>query len=304
MESMDDRINAIAGAPYPSYEWPLRQAKSWVRSSNDDEKQAASELLYRLHKRYPHALVFAQEQVLALIECGNRPGAESLLAEVEPSFGSPDEEILCRWGRIYKDQGDVHVRVGQNQLAVDCYSKARDRYHQGYLVRQGHYPGINEATLSLILASLLSQDESRRLEEECRKRMEELLASYERWPQSLPDDNVWHPATAGEAHLLQKDFRAAAARYHEALGQHNCQRFHRESMCKQVRRILETHQRMGLTDFGPFDLHNLESFFFGPPSPAELDTATPTDDTSAAEQLPQPPRKLCNSQGDPRHDPS
>ena len=44
--------------------------------------------------------------MLALIECGRFADSQKILKELEPLFGSPDEEILSRWGRLYRDRGE------------------------------------------------------------------------------------------------------------------------------------------------------------------------------------------------------
>ena len=120
-------------------------------------------LLEGLMKRYPHVLAIGQELVLALLECHEEEQAEAVLCQLDRSFTNLDEETQCRWGRLFKDQGDAYVRLpwsdpdgrpADPEMARVFYRKSLERYDQAYRIRSGHYPGINKATLLLILGTL------------------------------------------------------------------------------------------------------------------------------------------------------
>ena len=120
-------------------------------------------LLEGLMKRYPHVLAIGQELVLALLECKDDERAEAVLGQLDRRFTNMDEETLCRWGRLFKDQGDAYVRLlwsdpdgrpADPEMARVFYKKSIERYDQAYRIRSGHYPGINKATLLLILGTL------------------------------------------------------------------------------------------------------------------------------------------------------
>ena len=69
-----------------------------------------------------------------------------------------------------------------------------------------------------------------------------------------PDDETfWHSATAGEAHLLLKEWTQAAALYREALNARNINQHARESMLRQVERILAAFSSLGVAIPAPFD---------------------------------------------------
>ena len=160
--------NALVGSdpqtPFPSYHKPLELARSWTRSGIDDDRYKAVALLDGLRQRYPHVLAIGQELVLALEECHEPDRAEQMLKTLEKSFLNLDEEFLCRWGRLFKDRGDEYTPSPWSKpgapltnpvLAEAFYRKSFAKYDQAYRIRFGHYPGINKATLLLILGSLL-----------------------------------------------------------------------------------------------------------------------------------------------------
>ncbi len=126
------------------------------------------------------------------------------------------------------------------------YLQALEEYKRGYTVRHGHYPGINQATMLLLLAAVARQrqDEKRSLDylRQAEATADEVLARRyddKGWPTDFADDNIWHPATAGEANLLKRNWSEAASQYAAALAAANLQPFHRQSIGKQARRILD-----------------------------------------------------------------
>jgi tetratricopeptide (TPR) repeat protein len=250
-------IDAIVNTPYPDYSWPLEIARSWIRGGDKEQKKHAAELLGKLRKKFPHALQIGQEEVLALMEGGDMAKAKAVLAELEFHFGSPDEEILSRWGRLYRDRGDLHLAPGQDgtndiALAIDFYRQALRKYGAAYRVRNGHYPGINTATLLLLLASLLPGERDRLLAD-CQELVADLLSRRANWPREFPDDNIWHLGTEAETYLLQQKWQEAANRYSQAQQVPNNQPFHRDSMKRQAARILSAFRRMGVEDLGIFN---------------------------------------------------
>ena len=102
-----------------------------------------------------------QELVLVLMEERRHDEAEGRLKQFEKDFLNLGEEFLCRWGRLFKDRGDAHAdlpgmmgdgRPPDPDLAAKYYRMSLEKYDEAYQVRMGHYPGINKATLLLILA--------------------------------------------------------------------------------------------------------------------------------------------------------
>jgi hypothetical protein len=259
-------LDQILKTPFPSYHRPLELARTFTRSGNEDDRRKAVTLLEGLRQRYPHVLAIGQELVLALEECHDPDRAEQLLNTLEKSFLNLDEEFLCRWGRLFKDRGDEYTplpwskpgrRAADPVLAEAFYRKSLAKYDQAYRIRFGHYPGINKATLLLILGSLTPPPPGSPTRQELEESVQlagKLLADRLRWPTDQADDlTVWHPATAGEAHLLRREWTDAGNQYREALKDKNLTRHARESMRRQVERILMCFRNLNVAPAPPFD---------------------------------------------------
>jgi hypothetical protein len=259
-------IDQILKTPFPSYHKPLELARSLTRSGNEDDMSKGVVLLDGLRRRYPHVLAIGQELVLALEECHEADAAERLLKSLEKSFLNLDEEFLCRWGRLFKDRGDEYTslpwsepdgRVPDPVLAETFYRKSLAKYDQAFRIRFGHYPGINKATLLLILGSLTPEAAGSppRLElQESAELAGKLLGDRLHWPGEQPDDPAtWHPATAGEAHLLRREWAQAASQYREALERTNLTPHAHDAMRRQAERILMCFRKLAIPPAPPFD---------------------------------------------------
>jgi tetratricopeptide (TPR) repeat protein len=261
-------VDQVLRTPFPSFHKPLELARTLNRSGEDAQRLTALRLLDGLRKQYPHVLAVGQEFVLALIESGEPDRAELALKSLEHTFANLDEETLCRWGRLFKDRGDDYLelpgavsnRFAPNRdRAQEFYRRSLDKYDQAFEIRSGPYPGINKATLLLILGSLKAQQtglapgsikEFFESEELARK----LLECQASWNVDHPDDEtIWHSATAGEAQLLLREWTQAAVLYREALNARNINQHARESMLRQVERILAAFRSLGVAIPPPFD---------------------------------------------------
>jgi hypothetical protein len=249
--------------PYPSYHKPLETARVWLRDGT--HKADALELLTLLRSKYPHILAIGNELVLALMENNRQAEAMAELGRLDRQFQEVDEETRCRWGSLYKREGDRAWKEGDLVTAENRFLQAQTEYKRGYALRHGHYPGINQATLLLLLAALARQrKEDTRSQGYLRQAeavADDVLARREHWPKEFPDDNIWHPATVGEAHLLKREWPEAASHYAAALGAANAQPFHRQSIGKQARRILHA---LSLLDVRPAPPLDNPDDFFGP----------------------------------------
>jgi tetratricopeptide (TPR) repeat protein len=256
--------NTILQSWYPSYHTQLEIARQWCRDGEPQRAEGLT-LLRGLQKRYPHILAIGQELVLALMVADQREEAYALLRQLAQQFQEVDEETLCRWGRWYKEAGDK-VRKTDPARAEREYSKAAEYYGKAYAIRQGHYPGINQATMLILLAAAArAQNKSEVAADRQADAMDlchELLDRRSQWPADLSDDNIWHPATEGEAHLLLQQWSQAAAAYREALAQSNLKPFHRQSMSGQVKRVLDALEGLGVEPERPFD--NVDALFAPP----------------------------------------
>jgi hypothetical protein len=174
----------------------------------------------------------------------------------------PSEELLCRLGRLAKDEGDkVNPRTacpggapGSPAQADLYYAQALDFYDRAYKVRQGHFPGITKAALLHVRAAL-ARDRGEDAEAHRRAAAalaQALLDGKDRWPAERPDDNIWHLAAEAEAHLLLGHWDEAARLYSRARREPNWQPWHGGGMRKQARRIRACFEVLGVTECGPF----------------------------------------------------
>ena len=268
-------VDVLLKTPTPSYHRFFEYAKVVGRKETREGRDWSIELLTELRRRYRHVLVIGQELVLQLIEAGREPDAQAELAELDREFGNLDEETQSRWGRIFKDQGDAHVELpwsapaggkANPQMASTYYRKSLDRYRQAYGIRSGYYPGINMATLLLILGTLEPPPPGAKPREvlESEALAQALLDSRPDWPATQKEDeSLWHPATAGEAFLLRRQLEPAESQYLIALDSPFLSPFSRKSMYRQVERIRLCFHNLGIAI--PPPLGDPQTFFLRPP---------------------------------------
>lgn len=147
--------------------------------------------------------------------------------------------------------------------AEGYYRRALAKYDEAYRIRNGHYPGINEATLLLILGSLSPATAQPNADcEASRELAQELLERRASWPLDRPDDELWHLATEAEARLLLGQWSEAVQGYRRALAHELCTPHSRKAMKKQAERILDCHRRLGTGGVETFSLEEV----FGPPA--------------------------------------
>lgn len=204
--------------PYPSVTVPIAQAhRIWQGQRLSPSLEDAAEILKNALRCYPHSMALRQEYALVLAELGENNDARDLL---EPSrdlcvvFG--DEETLSRIGRLYKDLGDISYRkdpvpVGEigKTPAYQWYSSALECYQDAFKIAGNYFPGINAATMALLLgkdteASAIATE----VEESCRDIAPGTLT---------PDDRYWVFATEGEAQLILRHSGNAVKFYKDAL---------------------------------------------------------------------------------------
>jgi hypothetical protein len=194
-----------------------------------------------------------------------------VLDQLDRVFTNLDEETQCRWGRLFKDQGDAYVRLPWSEpdgrppdaeMARIFYKKSLDRYDQAYRVRSGHYPGINKATLLLIVGTLQPPIPDAPAKElaDSESLAAALLSDRARWPPGFQEDEtLWHPATEGEAYLLRRMWDAAARHYGQALESRFLNGHARNTMYRQVERICVCFAMLGITI--PLPLGDPKTFF-------------------------------------------
>lgn len=211
-------------------------AKTFVRSRQEEFVKAGAKLLEELTQRFPLAIDIWQELALGRIELYSLTkssaalrAAGEVLSKLESKCPRPHYETLCRWGRIWKDRGDL--QYDDKQPAEEHYKKALDYYDRAYELaedKEKYYPGINVATLQRLLDRTPdSQELADRIMEDLRER-----------PRNADAETVWILATMGEACLLLGKCDEAAEFYQRATLHAKCQPQNSDSMGKQVRRIL------------------------------------------------------------------
>jgi hypothetical protein len=285
MTIMQIPVETFLRVPSPSYHKLLAIARAASRSGVKERCRWAVDVLEGLMRRYPHALPIGQELVLALLECNDEERAEMVLGQLDRTFRNVDVETLCRWGRLFKDRGDAYVRLPWSDdpgrpadpvMARVFYKKSIDRYDQAYAMSSLYYPGINKATLLLILGTLgpLAGGVRAREIDESDTLAASLLADRSNWPSSLPEDEtLWHPATAGEAYLLRQNWIAAAQQYADALESRHLNAHARTAMYRQVERIRRCFLTLGITI--PPPLGDPAVFFGAKPAIDETLESTP-----------------------------
>jgi hypothetical protein len=167
----------------------LAFARDWARCRNSHFITAAASILKQLRCEFPHVLEIEEELALAYLELDQFKDAEILHYEVALRYGQLSEEMLCRFGRIWKDKGNK-VRVEDRSGAGRLFELGLEWYRQAHALRDNYYPGINVATLQFVLGR----------KELARKTVEAVRRDLER--EQHRDELVWVWATQAEAQLL------------------------------------------------------------------------------------------------------
>jgi tetratricopeptide (TPR) repeat protein len=200
--------------------------------------------------RFPYAVALRQQLALSLMGSAEFTDHEAARVEIEELFNLAcvfrDHEFLSRFGRIYKDKGDQllgesmsHQEFLHNKpLAYRHYLAAFQYYETAFQITGNYYPGINAATLALLIGN----------HEKQKSLAEQILALCAALPFNAPDQ-TWILATQGEACLLLGNTEAATHFYQSAL-----QRIPAEetgttnSMLNQLHRL---HWALGANVVGP-----------------------------------------------------
>ncbi|MDC0936464.1 hypothetical protein OAS39_09260 [Pirellulales bacterium] len=258
---------SVLAMRFVSYATPLEVARRWLKSDDAQKRQESCKLLEGLFQRFGHSLEIGDQLALAYLESKREVEAQAVLDKLAFLCRNQNEEVLSRRGRFYRDQGDRYIeypeiggKVESPTDALRFFRRALDQYEAAYQIRAGHYPAINVAALHHLIAAC-EPDEGKRKEHlaKCQTVVEDLLARRTSWPAEMYDDEIWHAATAGEAHLLSKKWDEAAKCYQAAQQHREFQGFHRNSMRKGVIRTVHGYRQMGVTELGPFK--NLDSVF-------------------------------------------
>jgi len=217
----------------------LAFAREWARSRREPFVEAAVEILTTLWNEYPCVLEIGQELALALLELGTLTGqricrdrSEGLLLELDRKCPAPSMETLCRGGRLWKDRGDQLFGAeaeGEAEMSRKAYETALHYYRRAYDEFGNHYyPGINAATLNLLLGRKAEADALARA----------IIEDLDEGRSYQGDELAWVWATLGEAHLILGHCQEAAEYYRRAIAHPACRPHHVDAMYAQVKRIL------------------------------------------------------------------
>ena len=200
-----------------SYRVPLARAHRLWRTGDKKDASRAVKLLEKAHRSFDHAVPILQEYALVLVATGEHAKALALLNPLlELCRIFQDYETLCRVGGACKDMGDRALArdlVPMGQLpkhpAWQWYYAAYERYHEAFEMREDYYPGINTATLALIIGR----------DNDARALAEKVLAicAHTLLGAGSSEDRFWLLATEGEASLLCGERTQAVSFYKEAL---------------------------------------------------------------------------------------
>ncbi len=200
----------------PCYRVPLFQAH---RLWQEGKAAQGLKLLEVYRPLFSHAVPLEQEYALLLSEVGKGAEAQKLVLGFQEGckvFG--DHETLSRLGRTYKNAGDAAwgkwYRVDKESGGVPQGSPAWQQYHMALLVYEeafeltdDYYPGVNAASLALLLGEAPRATRlARRVAELCWR------------PDILKrEDTFWVFATEGEAALVLGKYAEAFEFYQNAL---------------------------------------------------------------------------------------
>ena len=136
---------------------------------------------------------------LAHARAGAGSRAHSLLDEAQksPQSSSRLADILSLRGRLWKD---AFTHAPEHSAATTFVQRARDEYLAAYALAHDPFPGINAATLSMLLGD---RDAARKLANEIAARLVTQSESA----------TCWDHATAGEAALLLGELDRARESY-------------------------------------------------------------------------------------------
>jgi hypothetical protein len=200
---------------YPSYRVPLAIAHGWWKAGRIQEALA---LLERVRPLYEQAVPLQQEYALLVAEERDHREAQRLLDPWRALcrlFG--DHETLCRLGASYKRNGDLRWQSARTPFARLAGSPTEWMYRQALLVyaeafelTRHYYPGVNAATLALLVR------EGGRAAEYAGAVLEVCQARRDQLPE---DGRFWLFASAGEAALVLGRTDDAVVFYETALEQ-------------------------------------------------------------------------------------
>ena len=220
----------------------LAEAKQWRTDNSERTRAEAIAVLKTGMLRFADALSLGDELVLLHKENGDLDKAIELLRTLERRFRQVGEETLCRWGSVLRLRANQELAGHAFGAAMNDLKEAEAYFARAFEEFGTHYPRINALTTRFARAGLarLMKEEaaSNNLLQSVEKDSENFLADASIWSRLKPHDNVWAPASRGEACLLLGRWDDAEAAYTEAIRAAGTEEFPRHSMAKQIRETL------------------------------------------------------------------
>jgi len=241
--------------PLPTYHDILASAEFWRKTNTQADLEKARDILKAGFLEYPYALPIGDELVLVLEELGDDKAALQVLKDLEHRFKDAGEETLCRFGKIYKKRADLQVAADLLAAAFPSLEESERYYGRAFEKSRGFYPRINELTVRFVRAGVARalglQGEKDALLRDVQQKAEAMLVDPTIWVSRRTDDNIWIPATRGEANVLLGRWAEATAAYREAVRQSAGQLFYRHCMHGQIKLLLDACSRLGFVPEGP-----------------------------------------------------
>lgn len=190
-------------------------------SGDLEKRKAATAVSDELVKVFPLAIEVWRWHLQLHLETAPESVPE-LIRTARARFQEPSEEILCRFGRAWKDLGDKFrtATPSNPERARDHYQKAIGQYEEAYRIRRGHYPGVNVAALYFLVAATHPAGSTGRAKALADARAFAAQVRLSRndpkqpWPVDGSDDpRVWHPATEAELLIFEKRWQESEAAY-------------------------------------------------------------------------------------------
>ncbi len=219
-------IEAIKTVPLIQWQAPHAFAKTLLASSKLDGQaipktwQIADSLLKRLTDGFPTVGALWEDRLVLLLETNRRAEFKSVIQEAE-SYFDLTSELLCRLGRVGKEDGVNALENKQYPAASKSFKEAIKYYQQAYDKEPNYYPAINLAALYLYLAATLSAQDDPVGAKKCLDKSTslgaEVLSEIQAKFNPL-DPDFWMLATEAEAMYLSGQEDQAKKKY-RLLGQ-------------------------------------------------------------------------------------
>jgi hypothetical protein len=219
----------------------LNEARTWRATNTPEALRNADEILRNGMEEFDDALPLGDERVLVLKNLGELDQATQLLRELQGRFKQIGEETLSRWGSILKLRATLALKEGGLGAAESYFRESEDYYGRAYEEHRTFFPRINQLTVRFVRASiakLLGQRDWTRLLASTEADALVMLSESRVWKHHKGDDNVWSPASRGEACMLLRKWPEAETAYAEAMQAAGGKQWYFDCMANQIRDIL------------------------------------------------------------------